>query len=284
METEKLLEIVQEMLNQSGEALIRLVARDSAVGLPVWRSLALSTLDALVANDGSGRCVSFLRHSGHIQRVVKFLNELPVNVIGPFSDVNAQREAEERMAVYDKAVSLLIRIAQNRSGCALLIQCGVMDAVRTCPAFSKAPERWESFQPHKITMVNRISRDCVSKDSRTFAQTRTFLSVSIPQTRSNPGQLSVLHLLKERFAVFVWCLRKALELPKPVDADLSTDFATQDSKLENEEDASVRGAVKQQIDVLKVAELACAILANATWNPKCSSRKSVRYEVFDTRL
>jgi len=236
----KLLEIVQEMLNQSGEALIRLVARDSAIGLPVWRSLALSTLDALVANDGSGRCVSFLRHSGHVQRVVRFLNELPANVIGPFANVNAQREAEERMAVYDKAVSLLTRIAQNRSGCALLIQCGVMDAVRSCPAFSKAPERGESFQPDEDSKIQWLIETPVIAFRKILAPSLRLvlsLSITMPQSRSNPGQLSVLHLLKERFAVFVWCLRKALELPRPVDVDMSTDFGyEQDSKLENDDE------------------------------------------------
>ena len=180
----------------------------------------------------------------------------------------------------------MIRIAQNRSGCALLIQCGVMNAVRTCPAFSKAPERWESFQPD--TKLQWLIESPVIAFRKILAPSLRLvlsLSISIPQTRNNPGQLSLLHLLKERFAVFVWCLRKALELPKPVDAELSTDFGAQDSKLENEDETSAqraRAAAKQHIDVLKVADLATAILANATWNPEIFEQgigqvRSVRY-------
>lgn len=264
----KLLEIVQDMLDQSGEALIRLVSRDSAVGLPVWRSLALSTLDALVANDGSGRCVSFLRHSGHVQRVVRFVNELPANVIGPFARVKAQREAEERIAVYDKAVSLLTRIAQNRSGCALLLQSGVMDAVRSCPAFSKAPERSDGFQSGNNEKLQWLIESPVTTFRKILAPSLRLilsLSISMPQSRNNPGQLSVLHLLKERFAVFVWCLRKALELPRPVDdrynaVDDELRADVEDSKVEND-DVRI-----ERIRILKTAELATAILANATWN------------------
>eukprot|EP00940_MAST-03C_sp_MAST-3C-sp2_P001330 g1330.t1 len=278
--------VVQRALHQSGERLVRLVARDSTIGLPVWKALSLSTIDALLARDRSGRFLDVIRHTGHLQRIVTVVGELPVSVLGPFDSVSEQAKAEERIAIYDKAMALLIRIAQTRKGSSLLLQSDVLSAVSSCQALEKEPD--SSVTHHRSSAQLRwlVSSPVASFRRILRPALRLILSLSLSSStiQGGPGHLKILHLLSERSSVLLWCLLEAVLVSSRAARSAA---ASGDEKI-SEDDVSSLGYDEEALDVLSQAELATGVLAYATRNPNVFEERvglaSRRYEQCMKRL
>eukprot|EP00939_MAST-03C_sp_MAST-3C-sp1_P002166 g2166.t1 len=250
------LAVVQNALRSSGERMMRLVARDSAVGMPVWQAISLATIDALLARDRSGRFLEIIRVTGHLQRIVTLVGELPKSVLDNFATMSDRAKAEERMHIYDKAMTLLIRIAQTRKGSTLLLQSDVLSAVSSCEALLREPS---SSVARTESATWLVSSPTASFRRILNPALRLILSLllSSANTESSPGQLKILKILLERASVVLWCLREATSIgvtvTSPDDEKLSDDAAA--ARVLNDE---------EHLDVMTLAHLASAILAHAS--------------------
>ncbi|KAH7909315.1 nucleoporin Nup186/Nup192/Nup205 [Hygrophoropsis aurantiaca] len=140
------------------ERLVATVARDAIDGTEVWKTVAFMLLDSLVQlsrSDKSRILLTVLVRHGLLLNFVRGLKESETQlqfVLKPDpNDLNP-------LYVYEAKMSLLIRMAQTRSGAERLLEAQILPILAQCEYLDTRPEADQSFMDQDSFLPSAIQR------------------------------------------------------------------------------------------------------------------------------
>jgi nuclear pore complex protein Nup205 len=119
-----------------GEKLIETLANDATDAIPLWKSIAFGTLDAIVRYDMQGRWLNYICQRGFLRH---FLDELSAQTESLISLLNPDANSISLLYVYESKMSLLLRIAQTSRGAEYLIENGIVHTLTQCYFIDRRP-------------------------------------------------------------------------------------------------------------------------------------------------
>ncbi|KPV78555.1 uncharacterized protein RHOBADRAFT_51011 [Rhodotorula graminis WP1] len=122
------------------ERLLPVVCRDAAVGHEVWRTVAFTVLDALVAIADEGRATSkvlgLLAKQGYLQNFIAALKDAEADLQATLQPDPPSLNA---LYVYEAQMSFLIRLASTREGAEKLLAAELLGRLAECEFLGARP-------------------------------------------------------------------------------------------------------------------------------------------------
>ncbi|KAK7106896.1 nuclear pore complex protein Nup205-like [Littorina saxatilis] len=152
-----------------GESFMEVVCRDACDGHDIGRMLALSVLDAIMAEDRHQQWLSYLVSKGYLQHLV---DSLPGDDSGLHAALVPAPSQLRPLYIFQTKMSMMTRLAQTAEGAGTLLRCGVMQKLAGCSALDLRPERDSQHSP-----MNEAGEDGFVPDP--LARYRLLLSAAL---------------------------------------------------------------------------------------------------------
>ncbi|GAA6062083.1 hypothetical protein JCM10212_006506 [Sporobolomyces blumeae] len=122
------------------DRLLPVICRDAAVGHEVWRTVAFTVLDAIVAVADEGRVtakvLSVLSKQGYLATFVNALKDMETELQ---EALQPEPESLNALYIYEALMSFLIRVASTREGAEKLLNAELLSRLAECEFLGSRP-------------------------------------------------------------------------------------------------------------------------------------------------
>jgi hypothetical protein len=189
-----LLQGLSEVFSNTGDNLVEVLLRDMQGGMIGWRITALEMFAHMIQYDRAGRWISLIRNQGHLQSLLGVFQEIDATL----GDTNVRSaDTTPTLTLYEHTLSLMLAIAQSRTGAEALLQYNIVPMMASCVTLRRDLEyglRAATLLP-ALRLIQALFTALPNGNQMLISQTLDFLRAGVIGQNSGPKWTIIQNIL-----------------------------------------------------------------------------------------